>query len=566
MDLKWPHLGMAFFIVVSITMTCCFVWQYKLPKKGLNEFTLSKEPKPVQMCPRHPKPVPLVHPMPILKEALKKVDFVLRHQIHTRSLPSISAIVIYNDTVLWTGNFGKRNASDELSPPPNEYTAYRIASISKIFPAIMLYKLWQEGKIASLDDPLIKYVQNFTVKNPLGNSKDLESKYEADGLLFLERREATAKVSSVTLKRMASQLSGLPRRLRSTSLLWDGNTEMALNLLRDDLLIADPGTRCHYSNLAFSLLAHILANKVARSEYQRWITENILTKLGMEHTGFEFTHSVRSKLAVGVYSNGQPAQLYDLGWYRPSGQMYSTAADLAKLAMVLLGTVHRNLLEPDAIKMMLTPVFRCSEDYFASKTGTPWEIDELFGYDLIKKEGDLDGYSATFSLIPKLKLGFVILMSGSRPQEKDLTMRVYEHLIPAMESAFRQSKRVLSSPPDSKPYVGYYTFANLTFYEIKKEKGGVLVMQQFGPHIESLIPERYRTIKLCYLEERVFQIVFEKEYPCVLKFSTASVSLEAQDGQLFNFFPFNRKGLSPGFDAPGLNTYNILRISQKPRF
>ncbi|XP_048417688.1 putative beta-lactamase-like 1 [Stegostoma tigrinum] len=566
MDLKWPHLGMVFFIAVSITMTCCFVWQYKLPKKDMNEFPLSKEPKPVQMCPRHPKPVPLVHPMPILKEALNKVDFLLRHQIHARNLPSISAIVIFNDTVLWTGNFGKKNASDEFSPPPNEYTAYRIASISKIFPAIMLYKLWQEGKIASLDDPLTKYVRNFTVKNPLGNSKHLESKYEADGLVFLERGETAAKLSSVTLRRMASQLSGLPRRLRSTSLLWNGNTEMALNLLRDDLLIADPGTRCHYSNLAFSLLAHILANQVAGSEYQRWITENILTKLGMEHTGFEFTHSVRSKLAVGVYSNGQPAQLYDLGWYRPSGQMYSTTADLAKLAMVLLGAVHRNLLEPDTIKMMLTPVFRCSKDYFASRTGTPWEIDELFGYDIIKKEGDLDGYSATFSLIPKLKLGFVILMSGSRPQEKDLTMRVYDYLIPAMESAFRQSKRVLSPPPHPKPYVGHYTFANLTFYEIKKEKNGVLVMQQFGPHIESLIPERYRTIKLCYLEERVFQIVFEKEYPCVLKFSTASVSLEAQDGQLFNFFPFNRKGLSPGFDAPGLNTYNILRISQKPRF
>ncbi|XP_067826591.1 putative beta-lactamase-like 1 isoform X2 [Heptranchias perlo] len=566
MDLKWPYLGMAFFVIVSITMTCCFVWQYKLPKKGTSEFTLSEEPKPVQMCPRHPIPVPLVHPMPILKEALEKVDFLLRHQIHAMSLPSISAIIIYNDTVLWTGNFGKRNASDEFSPPPNEYTAYRIASISKIFPTIMLYKLWQEGKITSLDDPLTKYVKNFTVKNPLGNSKELERTYEADSLVFLGRGKSAAKVSSVTLKRMASQLSGLPRRLRSTSLLWKGNTEMALKLLQDDLLVADPGTRCHYSNLAFSLLAHILANNVVGSDYQRWITENILAKIGMEHTGFEFTLSVRSQLAVGVYSNGQPAQLYDLGWYRPSGQMYSTAADLTKLAMVFLGAIHKHLLEPDAIKMMLTPAFRCSEDYFASKTGTPWEINELFGYDIIKKDGDLDGYSATFSLVPKLKLGFVILMSGSRPQEKDLTTGVYNYLIPVMESAFRQSNRVLSPPPHTKPYVGYYTYANLTFYEIKKDENGVLVMQQFGPHIENLIPERYRTIKLCYLEERVFQIVFEKEYPCILKFSTASVSLEAQDGQLFNFYQFNRKGLSTGFDAPGLNTYNILRISRKPRF
>ena len=36
---------------------------------------------------------------------------------------------------------------------------------------------------------------------------------------------------------------GLPRRLRSTSLLWKGSTQEALNLLKDDVLVVDPGTR-----------------------------------------------------------------------------------------------------------------------------------------------------------------------------------------------------------------------------------------------------------------------------------------------------------------------------------
>lgn len=29
---------------------------------------------PVRMCPRHPEPVPLAHPLPVLKEALEKVS------------------------------------------------------------------------------------------------------------------------------------------------------------------------------------------------------------------------------------------------------------------------------------------------------------------------------------------------------------------------------------------------------------------------------------------------------------------------------------------------------------
>uniref|UniRef100_A0A667ZU60 Lactamase beta like 1 n=1 Tax=Myripristis murdjan TaxID=586833 RepID=A0A667ZU60_9TELE len=501
------------------------------------------------MCPRFPEPLPLEHPIPSLKEALEKVDALLRQNINPISLPSMSAIVVFNDTVLWTGNFGKRNASDPLSGPPNEYTIYRIASLSKIFPTLMLYRLWEDGKIGSLDDPLEKYVDNFTIKNPLGKTGEVQ-----------------IRSSSVTLRRMASQLSGLPRRLRATNLLWKGKTQSAINLLQDDVLVADPGTKCHYSNLAFSLLAHVMAERVLGMDYQRWITDNILDRLGMEDTGFDITPGLQSQMAVGVYSSGQPAPLYDLGWYRPSGQMFSTAADLAKLAMMLLGAYHRKLLEPDTLKIMLTPLFRCDKDYFANRTGTPWEVNEQLGYEVVRKDGDLDGYSATFSLVPRLKLGLVVLMAGSRSQSQDVVTKAYSYVIPAIEKAFREAKKVLTAPPNPDPYIGFYTYGNITFYEIKAGSDGVLIMQQFGPQIEELIPEKYRTIKLNYLVERVFRVVFEKEYPCVLRVSTASVSLEAQDGQLFNFYMFNKRGLSPGFDAPGLNTYNVVRIARRPSF
>uniref|UniRef100_A0A8B9G9B2 Beta-lactamase-related domain-containing protein n=1 Tax=Amazona collaria TaxID=241587 RepID=A0A8B9G9B2_9PSIT len=311
--------------------------------------------------------------------------------------------------------------------------------------------------------------------------------------------------------------------------------------------------RWHYSNLAFALMAHVLADHAAEGQYQRWISENILDRLGMEDTGFDITPPIRSQMA-------------DLGWYRPSGQMYSTAADLAKLAMVFLGTYHRRLLAPDTVKTMLTPLFKCSMEYFANKTGTPWEINEQLGYDVIRKDGDLHGYSATLSLNPKLHLSFFVLMAGPRPQGGDTVAQTYEYLIPAMEMAFREAEKSLIPPPSPGPYVGYYTYSNLTFYEIKAGPAGVLVMQQFGPHVEELIPEKYRTIKLHHLEDRVCQVVFGKEFPCVLHLGSASKSLETQNEQLFNFRPFDRKGLSPGFDAPGLNTSSVVRVLRKPVF
>ncbi|XP_067382322.1 putative beta-lactamase-like 1 [Channa argus] len=551
MKLKWTLLGMVVFFLISVVMTCCFIWQYMMPK--LKTELLVKRVTADEMCPRFPEPVPLKHPITPLRVALEKIDILLKSSIHTTKLPAISAIVVLNDSVLWNGNFGKRNISDPSSSPPNEYTVYRIASLSKIFPTIMLYKLWEDGLVESLDDPLEKYADNFTIKNPLGKS-------------YSSVRTLSSRSPALSLRRMASQLSGLPRRLRSTNLLWNGDTPTALNLLQDDVLVADPGTKCHYSNVAFSLLANILPQKVAGSDYESWVSDNILEPLNMADTGFSLTPTMRRQMAVGVYSNGQPAPLYNLGWYRPAGQMYSTAADMAKLIMALLGVYNENLLRRDTLNTMLTPVLQCHSDYFANSTGTPWEINEQFGYDVVRKDGDLDGYAATFALVPQLKLGLIVLMAGVRPADKDLVTQAYSYLIPVVENAFRVARRTPRPAPNPAPYIGFFTYKNMTFYEIKVDSDGVLVMQQFGPKVDTSAPFKYRTLRLDYLQDRVFRVVFEGPFPCKLKVNSTSVSLEAQDRQLFNFYPFNKKGVSPGFDSPGLNTYRVTRIAGKPFF
>ena len=56
-----------------------------------------------------------------------QVDRILRQALSAPGLAAMSAGVIHNDTVLWTGNFGKKNGSDPASGPPNEYTMYRSA-------------------------------------------------------------------------------------------------------------------------------------------------------------------------------------------------------------------------------------------------------------------------------------------------------------------------------------------------------------------------------------------------------------------------------------------------------
>lgn len=71
-----------------------------------------------------PDPPPPVHRLYLLAVS-PQVDKFLRGKIRSPGLPAMSAIVTYNDTVLWTGNFGRKNGSDPSSPAPNEYTIYR---------------------------------------------------------------------------------------------------------------------------------------------------------------------------------------------------------------------------------------------------------------------------------------------------------------------------------------------------------------------------------------------------------------------------------------------------------
>lgn len=55
---------------------------------------------------------------------------LLRTSLDSTKLPAVSAIVIFNDSVLWNGNFGRKNGSDPKSPPINEYTVYRWVTVA----------------------------------------------------------------------------------------------------------------------------------------------------------------------------------------------------------------------------------------------------------------------------------------------------------------------------------------------------------------------------------------------------------------------------------------------------
>ena len=86
--------------------------------------------------------------------------------------------ISYKGKNIWTKGFGVKDKNKPGIAPDGD-TIFRIGSVSKIFPVIlvhcmhnydifkviMLYQLYAEGSVQSLDDPLKKYAPDFKINN-----------------------------------------------------------------------------------------------------------------------------------------------------------------------------------------------------------------------------------------------------------------------------------------------------------------------------------------------------------------------------------------------------------------
>ena len=171
----WQAAAVIFYICFLI-MTGLFIWQSaeRSKKENNSEPSVNTEREDGKLkdttCPKQPPLLDLPDPLPSdITQALEKLDSHLKSLVApTTNVPAISANVFYKGKVVWTGYYGSKSA--EKSETPNSDTVYRIGSVTKIFPVLLLFKLYEEGVISSVDDPLHKYVPDFAIKNPF--SKD----------------------------------------------------------------------------------------------------------------------------------------------------------------------------------------------------------------------------------------------------------------------------------------------------------------------------------------------------------------------------------------------------------
>jgi len=181
-------------------------------------------------------------------------------QIAYRGLPGIVVGVVSDQDLVWGSGFGFADIKAKV--PMTPVTKFRMASHSKMFTAIAIMQLREEGKLR-LDDPVAKYLPWFKA-NPAGDD---------DG--------------PITIEQLLSHSSGLQREAGDHWTSYEFPTADELRRLYVDRHAAfAPSVRWKYSNLAYAV-AGMIIEQVSGERWADYVDRNIFKPLRMESSSVD---------------------------------------------------------------------------------------------------------------------------------------------------------------------------------------------------------------------------------------------------------------------------------------
>ncbi len=213
---------------------------------------------------------------------------------------------------------------DQAGKPPRSYAAgwhdraakipadpkalFKIASVSKLYVAAAVAKLVNEQRL-SLDQTLTEYLP------------ELKGRIE--------------NADKITLKMLVQHRSGIPN-FTDTPDYWFSppiSNEDNLKLILDKPADFSPDEKYSYSNTNYLLIGEIL-DKTLGYSFNRYIKENILTPLGLNHTYMLFSEAPQEAVMSG-YDVGFEGDLKSNDFINPSGSMVATAEDVGTFLRAL---------------------------------------------------------------------------------------------------------------------------------------------------------------------------------------------------------------------------------------
>ncbi|RDW71019.1 putative FmtA-like protein FLP [Coleophoma cylindrospora] len=364
-----------------------------------------------------------------LKESLEELTLPAEYDTS-----SFSVEITSSHGTLWETHHTARdkNTSRPGAATVDGTSVYRMASVTKAFTTLAIIQQHIAGNL-SLDDPIDQYLPRLGGEIPW---KD------------------------ITLRTVASQLSGIPREFTQADVINEFSNPLVLGLPpvdekaegvpqcdvyyaydrpcnEDDLYkdlatkkpIWPPKQKSTYSNYNFDLLGLVI-EKVSGLSYTEYVKSRILQPLNMTSSSF-----VKSSDSTAVLPKGGTYWDVDKGIQRPTGGLYSSTSDMSSFLRYVLKnynglTPQLNWFNPGSYSTTRSSFY-----------GMPWEI---FRTDCILSEtsrpiifvtkgGSHPGYYSSVIMLPEYDLGITILTAGSRSLKAKIIEAVTVALVQAAE-------------------------------------------------------------------------------------------------------------------------------------
>jgi D-alanyl-D-alanine carboxypeptidase len=305
---------------------------------------------------------------------VSKLDSFL-HSLASRELAMGSLTISQNGIIKYQKAFGFSYIENDKKIPADVYTKYRIGSATKMFTAVMIFQLIEEGKL-SLDKKLKTYFPN------LPNAK------------------------KITISKMLYHRSGLHDYTHDTNFPeWMDKPKThdeLLKIIKNKGSDFEPGTEADYSNSNYLLLGYII-EKVCKVPYSEALKKRITSKLNLKNTYYGNPISLKNNEAASykyAENNWNREKETNLIIHGGAGSIISTPTDMVNFIDALFSY---KLISKSSLSKMETMIDDYGMGMFPNKYGSKNSLGH---------NGRIEEFYSALWYFPNEKLSFAYCTNG----------------------------------------------------------------------------------------------------------------------------------------------------------
>lgn len=326
--------------------------------------------------------------------------------------PGLAIAIVKDGRVILNQGFGVKDL--DSNSPVTPKTQFAIGSCTKAFTTFALGTLVDQGKIA-WDTPVRTYLPEFKLKDPFASDH-------------------------MTPRDLVTHRSGLPRH----DAMWYNSTLPRAEMI-SRLAYLEPSKdfreAWQYNNLMY-VTAGYLIERVAGGSWEDAISSRIFMPIGMTNSNTSVAAMQQAPDFAYPYEwrdeKIRKMPFRDISQVGPAGSINSSIEDMTKWMLVHLAGGKSNgqqVIAPTTLAELMRPQMVMSGESTEPEIinigyGLGWMISAYRGRLMVEHGGNIDGFSALVTLLPKDGIGIVALTNiNSSPLPQLATYHALDTLL-----------------------------------------------------------------------------------------------------------------------------------------